>query len=166
MTTPTELYLRRILIGIDRESLARRLGIKSDGIRNAERGTRFSVFKSHIAELERYEAWSDTAFALVEQMIGDARQYPIGERPVVWIFDEKSFAAFCPNRADFLDEPFLHALCAAQAFDALRIEGEEPIAAELLHAQYTEFLSRHDMRDGGVERCKWFRAWSQKFVTK
>lgn len=167
MITPTELYLRRLDIGIDRETMATALGSSQDGVRQAERGKRFTVFRDHIEAIEQFEGLLNAADNLVDVAVESARLYMIGDQPVVWIFDDKSFdeLSWWKNYPATATRS-LHALCAARAFNILRDEGANPIAAELLYEPYTSFLSNHGLIDGGVERCKWFRAWSKNYTYK
>lgn len=167
MITPTDLKLRREALGIYPDAVAALCGVSPEAIRRNERPTTLTVFPTHIAAIDKLEAWVSSKLPLVVLWIFERSiSEPIGDRPVVWIYGDEAFDAYCPTglSTSCLGIPSLYRLAAADAYSSLIGEGKNPIAAEMVPAKYEAFLREIGAHDTPINRLKWWRAWTAQVV--
>lgn len=162
MTTPTELYLRRLALGMDREAVSALSGLTVENIRKNERPTARMVYPSHVKAIEELEAWDsgELAARLVTGIYTAAEACTLDGRPVVWIYGDDAFAEFCPTEQQeaALGIPALHRRTSAEAFATLASDEYNPIAAEIMPDRYRAFLALYNLTDEHSSRSAWLRS--------
>ena len=163
MTTPTDLHLRRIALGLDRAALSDVSGMTAGEIAKAENGKTEYVMAVHIAAIERLEKW-DRPIAF-NAIIEHAWEHQIDGRPVVWLFSDGA-KQYCPWLDLCLGSVNLARAAAGDAYASLVEDGYSPIGAELLPAQFENFITQKGMPDTPNNRCMWWRHWSAVYKVK
>lgn len=159
MTTPADLLAMRALLGMDRAELATVLEIPADELRTLERMRTHFVYQGHIDLLEdMLEKVSDLIGGIIET----------GARPD-FIFTyprDEVFAIYEPELASWMRFASVHRMFAARLQDEMIRLDHRPTLAEIVPAQYEEFMSTNRLVDSHETRTAWANAHLRVIVTR